>query len=176
MSKDATTPRPRSTNQVVGTPWEFIHAVERRFGKLHCDLAALPENAKAPQFITPEQDSLAPSTVWPTPPNGEWNWLNPPFSKIVPSKSKPGEFSSIPWIEEWVAKVVASQVSTLVLVPAAVGSNWYAEYVENKTMLTLFLSPRIAFDGSASGYPKDLMLLVYEAGGHRYPPQQWRWK
>jgi len=42
----------------IWTPWEFIHAVELRFGKLSVDLAASgPQSAKAKAFITPEQNS-----------------------------------------------------------------------------------------------------------------------
>lgn len=52
-------PRNRhKTKQAVGTPWEFVHALEAEFGPLGWDLASTPELAKAPRFITPEIDSL----------------------------------------------------------------------------------------------------------------------
>lgn len=38
--------KPGRSKQDYGTPWEFIRAVERRWGKLHVDLAAHSENAK----------------------------------------------------------------------------------------------------------------------------------
>lgn len=176
----ATDPRQRSENQAVATPWPFIHAVEYRFGKLFCDLAATEENRKADFCITPETDSLA--TPWPTAPRPEvsWrkprpNWLNPPYSEKVPSKSKPGQMSIVPCIYKWVRKSWESKVRVLVLVPAAVGSDWYGEWVEEKAIVE-FLNPRLIFENNP--YPKDLMLLEYPGTQERItiPPRQWKWK
>jgi hypothetical protein len=62
LGDDSMATRPRNrhkTVQVVGTPPEFIEALEGEFGPLGWDLAATAENAKAPRYITPEIDSLA---------------------------------------------------------------------------------------------------------------------
>lgn len=151
---NATTPRAISPNQSIETPWEFIRAVEARFGPLFCDLAALPENSKCPTHIGPDQDSL--SAPWPTPPSGRYNWLNPPFANIAP----------------WVQRCAQQSARVLVLVPASVGSRWYGDYVEGKASVH-FLAPRIAFTGQP--FPKDLMLLQYNCGWNSRPVQ-WRWK
>jgi hypothetical protein len=41
------------------TPWEFIHAVEARWGPLAVDLAASDANARAPDWFTEEDDTFA---------------------------------------------------------------------------------------------------------------------
>lgn len=52
--------KPGKSDQTVGTPWSLVHAVEKRWGGLRMDfdLAALPGNAKAKRFFTPNDDAL----------------------------------------------------------------------------------------------------------------------
>lgn len=150
------TPRqkPGRSEQVVGTPEEFIMAVEERFGHLSVDLAATAENAKAPFHIGPESDSL----------KQKWNlydgnlWLNPPFGHIKP------------WVKKASKTIPSGRI--LVLVPASVGSNWFADHVWGRARV-YFLRPRMMFVGHTAGYPKDLMLLVY---GEEPGVELWRWK
>jgi hypothetical protein len=106
--------------QEVGTPWNFMAAVEEKFGPIAWDLAATLDNCKSGtgHLITPEQDSL---TV-------NWHeldcslcvsrllWLNPPYSNIAP----------------WARKCAAEKqlgAEILLLVPRS-GSNWYFDWVE----------------------------------------------
>src|SRR5665213_4144167 len=81
--------KPGLSNQSVGTPWEFVHAVERRWGKLTIDLAASAENTKvADNFIDEHDDSLANATEWKVADKKIRAWLNPPFARIKPWASK----------------------------------------------------------------------------------------
>lgn len=164
---NATKPRARTgTKQDYGTPWELIHAVERRFGKIFCDLAATSQNAKAAKYITPEQDSL--TSPWPTPPPGQILWLNPPFANIFP----------------WVQKCANTRQNVYVLVPAAVGSNWFRDQIEYRAQCIYFLNPRLKFEGATDPYPKDLMICSYfiehPVTVENFNPsthyEQWRWK
>ena len=151
---DGPTIRRGKSEQVVGTPWEFIHAVEHLFGPLKWDLAATAENAKAGQFLTPEQDSFT----------YKWHklaglkWLNPEFGYIEP------------WVEKC-ALESSLGAKILLLVPASVGSNWFCEYVHNRAMV-MPLNGRITFVGNSDPYPKDLMLCAY---GFKPGFQPWRW-
>lgn len=137
--------RPGKSEQTVGTPRAFIDAVEKRFGKLRVDLAALPENSKAPLCITPEMDSL----------KQDWNqlsgnlWLNPPYAKIG----------------DWVAKCAEyhGDGRILVLVPASISTNWFEKHVFGKARI-IALKGRLTFEGHTASFPKDLMLLVYDVG------------
>lgn len=151
--------KPRGTaKQDYGTPWEFIEAVEKRFGVLTYDLACTRENAKAPAgFYHPEEDALAQS----------WRgfsgnlWLNLPFADISP------------WAEK-LAKECAHRLGfSFFLTPASIGSVWFADHVRDFAMV-LGLSPRLAFEGTSDPYPKDLMLSVYGYGLRGFGT--WRWK
>jgi phage N-6-adenine-methyltransferase len=155
----ATLNRGRS-KQDYGTPREFIDAVESRFGKLVHDLACTRENAKAPSgYYWPEIDSLA--QPWRTDhPIGNL-WLNPPFENIG----------------VWAAKCATESPGRhgliLLLTPASIGANWFAEHVYGKAMV-FGLSPRMTFDGATDPYPKDLMLSVFGMGINGF--DVWRWK
>lgn len=150
--------RPGKSRQDYETPPEFIRAVEDRFGALNVDLAARNDNAKAPQWITPEADGL--STSWPT--EGTL-WLNPPFGKIEP-------WAKRCW--DWAPPLDSSgRGRILLLVPASVGSRWFSEYVMDGA-LVLFLQPRLSFDGKAP-FPRDCMLCVY---GELPGFEVWKWK
>jgi phage N-6-adenine-methyltransferase len=149
--------KPGRSRQDYGTPLDFINAVEASWGPLSLDLAASDENHKAPVWITPEQDSF--SYDWSVA-GCRLMWLNPPYSDIAP----------------WAAKCAATKLvrgsRIFLLVPASVGSNWYADHVHGKAHV-LALSPRLTFEGCADPYPKDLLLAVYgEAPGF----DVWRWK
>jgi len=144
------------SRQDYETPPELIAAVERRFGSIVIDLAATKENTKAEWFISPEEDSL----------RADWNvivddytlaWLNPPYADIAPWARKCAEYTG--------------DGKILFLVPASVGSEWFARYVWGHA-LVLAIRPRVTFVGAKDPYPKDLILAVYGE-----PPgfETWRW-
>jgi phage N-6-adenine-methyltransferase len=129
------------SKQDYETPATLICAVESRFGPITFDLAASAYNAKADKYCTEADDALT-RVVWPS---GGLLWLNPPFANIRP----------------WARKCCDNRASCKIafLVPASVGSEWFAQYVFDKA-LVLFLSPRISFDGMEP-YPKDCILAMY---------------
>jgi hypothetical protein len=145
--------------QVVSTPWGFIHAVEEKFGLFAWDLAATEDNAKAPDFISPERDTF--SVDWAELLAGGLGWLNPEFDPM----------------KKWVAKCALEQqrkARFLTLSPASVGSNWFWTYVQ--PFATVYcLTPRIVFEGSTDPYPKDLILSHYNQNPN-HELQRWKWK
>lgn len=147
--------RPGRSRQDYATPWELIRAVEARFGRLDVDLAARADNAKAPLFIPPAQDSL--SVCWSKVFAGRFGWLNPEFGKIAP----------------WAAKCAAeSGLRIAMLTPASVGAVWYQRHVHGRA-LVLALSPRIRFEGAPGPFPKDCTLSLFHFGRSGFEP--WRW-
>lgn len=133
----------------IWTPWEFIRAVEARFGKLTRDLAASgPQSAKAPKWITPEQDSL--SINWYETPG--LDWLNCPYSNISPWAGKCAwEFT-----QGW---------KGFLLVPGSVGANWFKDAVW--PYADTYSIGRLVFDNCfdrrtgqlvRTVYPKDLIM------------------
>ena len=150
--------KPGKSKQDYGTPRAFMRALEHRFGAIEMDLAATDENAKAPLWITPETDSLR--ALWDKF-DVRRAFLNPPFGTIAPWARKCAE---------------AERLEILFLIPASVGSNWWAQHVHGAADLVLFLRPRLSFDGK-NPYPKDCALCVYnrptENIGTRY--ECWDW-
>lgn len=150
---------PDKGEQVVGTPDEFLKAVILRFGSLGFDLACDGRNnvLELPGF-TPEDDALKRS--WPV--DDLWNWLNPPFKKSNLFTAKAHEEGQ-------------RGAKTLVLVRAAIGSEWFAENVEGKA-LVVPIRGRLMFKGHDKNYAADLILLVYGLHGlvGTQPPWDWR--
>lgn len=143
------------SKQDYQTPREFIDAVERRFGKLSYDLAASKENAVCPEYYDEESNALG----------RDWHalsgnlWCNPPFGAIAP------------WARK--AATEAGPCSrVLLLVPASVGSHWFADHVLPHAMVYA-LSPRLSFDGK-NAFPKDLILAAYGFGVSGFAV--WRWR
>jgi hypothetical protein len=150
------------SKQTYETPPEFITAVERRFGVIDFDLSATDGAQKGShwhlQHFNPEQDSLLQD--WAElriPADDEANaddparvaWLNPPFANIRPWAAK---CEGVRLLSRW----------TLLLVPASIGTGWYADHVLGKAMV--FGISRITFLGTDGPYPKDLMLCAYGYG------------
>lgn len=166
--------KPGRSKQDYGTPWELIRAVEKRFDKLAVDLAANEDgsNAKAPRWLW-----NAFGVDWHALAPGEWLWLNPPFADIRP------------WAEK--CKFEATKGARIImLTPASIGAEWFADHVEGGHSLIVGLRPRIAFEGGGhqkscndpqclgcQTYPKDCMLTVWGLNVAPVTPFcTWRWK
>ncbi len=135
------------------TPPEFLEAVRRRFGPIGFDLAATKGHevtGHAGLAFSPEMDSL--SRDWSDPVLGgkiRVAWLNPPFANIRPWAAKCDSVRDLP---RW----------TLMLVPASMGSHWWADHVLGKCFALGV--PRMKFLGAEDPYPKDLALCCYGYG------------
>jgi hypothetical protein len=151
-----------ASRQDYRTDAEFIRAVEARFRKIEVDLAAHAANAQCPIWYGPGgvwEDALRVDLDWPT---DRMLWLNPPFVDIAP----------------WAAKCAQTNYrltgrgAIAFLVPASVGSNWFARFVHGKALVLALNGPRLKFGGK-DPFPKDLMLAVYGE-----PPgfDVWRWR
>lgn len=143
------------SEQSYRTPPEFLAAVSRRFGEIAWDLAASEENSVCGQYscYTAKDDAL----------KRNWQiegllWCNPPFENIDP------------WAVKCRAEA-AQGARILLLTPASVGADWFAESV-HRHALVLGLSPRIKFVGETHGYPKDLVLSAF---GFGVGFDTWRW-
>lgn len=158
--------KPYRSKQDYGTPADFLDAVKRRLGitSFSMDFAADYANCKAKAFWDDGHNSLSirPET-WRAAVGNGWGWLNPPFTTIGP----------------WAERCVQTRElggSVAFLVPAAVGSNWYRDFVHGKAFV-LGLNGRLAFmpDKPTWLYPKDCILALYSP---LYAPgfDVWTWK
>ena len=162
MSNTAKEPKQNryKSKQDYVTPWEFIRAVEARWGPLAVDLAASDANARAPDYFTEADDTFTQ----------DWDrlasmicWLNCEFGDI----------------ERYAAKCArhapafrAAGGRILLFTPASIGSEWFRNHVYGKA-LVLGVGPRVQFEGAPDPYPKDLMLSVF---GEDPGFDVWRWK
>lgn len=138
--------KPAVSRQDYETPDEFLFSVKKYLyiKDFTIDLAADDGNYVCKPFFTIEDNALIQD--WVVATAGGWGWLNPPFGKIVP------------WVEK--AKAEARRgASIAMLVPASVGSNWWAAHVHQSANV-VFLRPRISFDGE-NPFPKDCAMLFY---------------
>lgn len=157
--------KPYRSPQNYSTPENFIEAVKKRLGitDFAYDFAADGRNAKAQHYMTEADDAL-------TQPHWQlfmlttgWGWLNPPFTKIGPWAKKCKQ-----------TKDAGGQIA--LLVPAAVGSNWFRDYVDGQA-LVLLLNGRLSFmpDKPTWLYPKDCILALYSPV-IRPGYEVWTWK
>lgn len=154
--------KPGKSKQDYQTPPALLDAIKQRLRieEFSIDLAADADNAIVHRYYDEEIDALHPDVPWNVIP-GQWAWLNPPYADIFP----------------WVQKAVAESAigaHIVMLVPAAVGANWWRECVE-PFAYTVFLNGRIQFVGAEGPYPKDCALLFYTPWGFK-GSEIWRWR
>ena len=150
--------RPGSSRQDYETPWEFIHAVEKKYGPLSIDISGSPENKKAPLVITKEMDALAYG--WFGLPGNLW--CNPEY-RLIPK-----------FLQKAVNDGMDRRTYLLhFLIPASVSTNYFADLIHDRAMVEP-IRPRLHFVGMEEPYPKDLMLVSYGHGRSGFEP--WRWK
>lgn len=157
------------SNQDCETPWEFIHAVEAKFGAIAWDLAANAMSCKARDhhaYFSPLQDSLAQD--WDACGALGRTWLNPPY----------GDFRShLIKDRPWLKKAAACRLTAgpLVLIPAAVCTEYFDAFVRSRAMV-YELMPRV-FGREV----RDVILCDYREVPERllgggYERRSWRWK
>ncbi len=149
--------KPGRSKQDYATPQIFIDAVKHRLGitSFVFDFAADATNAKAARWWGEETNSLGMNAEeWAYEIGDGWGWLNPPFSRIGP------------WAKRCSEVAADTNGKIAFLVPAAVGSNWYRDYVHKAHARVLFLNGRIPFmpDKPTWLYPKDCILVLYGLG------------
>lgn len=163
--------KPGRSKQDYATPRDFLDAVRAKFGvrAWAWDLAATRDNCvtESANYFGPDQ---LPS-VWRDALVADWAklkgdlWLNPPYADIAPWAAKCAGDGA------WRIRLKLSSTRIFFLVPAAVGSNWWANHVDGKARV-VFPRPRLSFDGKAP-YPKDVSLIVY---GEKPGYETWRWR
>lgn len=156
--------KPATSEQVVVTPWEFIDAIEERWGKISWDLCASADNcvvrnqdgSRSRCFFSAAEDGLAQD--WKN--LGGVSYANPEFGQI----------------EEWVKKAAEeadARSRVLILTPASVDANWYWDWVRPYA-ITYVLRPRLQFVGHTQTFPKGLMLSLFGEGATAFG--RWRWR
>jgi len=129
-----------SKTDLWATPQAFFDRVAAEHGPFDVDVCALPENAKAPAYFTPDDDGL----------KQEWRgrcWMNPPYGR---------------GIGDWMRKAYeASQAGAKVvcLVPARTDTAWWHDYAAKGSVT--FIRGRIKFGEATSNAPFPSALVVF---------------
>lgn len=150
--------------QVYRTPRALLDAIEQRFGRIEFDAACRYDNAVAVRgYYYPEVDAL----------ERDWNDdLAGP--RTHPQREPPLVYTNPPFAlsGKFAAKHASYVGRSLLLVPASVDSNWFAEYVWGRA-LVLPLSPRVTFVDQPTPINRALMLCAFNVGMIGFEP--WRW-
>lgn len=186
MSRKMPKQKPGKSETVIRTPPEFVRAVENFLGikGFALDLAALKNNAVAPCYFTPQDDSLSLGW-WDFLRNGvfklfhnkgerargAWCWLNPPYDNIMPWAAKC-----------WEQHLLGCHIAFLV--PYAPGTKWWRTYIHDRAKV-FCVSPRLKFldkdgnpildgKGRPATYPKDVALVLYGDGEPEFDYFNWK--
>jgi hypothetical protein len=156
------------------TPPEFLERVKRRLGVEHFvwDLACTPADcvSEAGGYTHPECDALTEDwSVIKRGAGGAIIWLNPPFAQA-------GAFAR---------KCAESGATIAALVPVALGTNWWRQYVHERAVVLGVGRVRFNLpDGTPmpTAINRDVALLVYAdhpgfvcglQAGSWYPLEDW---
>lgn len=166
--------KPHRSVQIVSTPWPLIDYVEAQYGRITWDLAATAKNCKVRRAtrvigkrLVDDSRRFGPGARHEDALKRNWArkkgtlWLNPEFSNIAK------------WVKKAAETEFTVETKLVMLIPASVGSNWWAEHVHQRALVE-FIRPRVKFRGHKQGYPKDLALLIYGGiGEHGYSCRRW---
>ena len=144
--------KPGRSKQDYATPAVFLEAVKRRLGVVAFtfDFAADRSNTTAAAWWSVADDALEQTPEqWAARCRDGWGWLNPPYTRIEP----------------WASRCAATKHHggrIALLVPAAVGANWFRDHVHDQARV-LLLNGRLGFlpDRPKELYPKDCVLVLY---------------
>ena len=109
------------------TPIPFYESLDTEF-QFTLDVCAVPDNAKAPKYFTPEDDALSQS--W----EGYVCWMNPPYGR--------GQDVYL-----WVKKAFDTAMSggtVVCLLPASVDTKWFHDFVMRSSEIR-FVKDRLWF-------------------------------
>lgn len=130
-----------SDKQDWETPQWLFDMLDAEFG-FTLDVCATAENAKVPQFYSPEMDGL--SKPW----TGVC-WCNPPYGRAV-------------W--RWVKKAYEESrkgATVVMLLPARTDTRWFHEWVYEHAAEIRFLRGRLRFGGAKNSAPFPSMIVVF---------------
>lgn len=130
-----------SDKQDWETPQWLFDMLDAEFG-FTLDVCATAENAKVPQFYSPEMDGL--SKPW----TGVC-WCNPPYGRAV-------------W--RWVKKAYEESrkgATVVMLLPARTDTRWFHEWVYERAAEIRFLRGRLRFGGAKNSAPFPSMIVVF---------------
>ena len=133
-----------SNNGCWATPHEFFENLNKEF-HFDTDVCALPENAKCPNYYSPEDDGLRQNWTGSC-------WCNPPYGRQI---------------GKWVEKAYMSSMlgaTVVMLLPARTDTAWFHDYIYGKAEIR-FVRGRLKFVGAKYNAPFPSMVAVFRGKG-----------
>lgn len=163
MSKRKNLQKPHRSRQDYQTPPNLLDALEERFGEFTWDCAASAGNTIVPgRFFSKDGVSAFDANWAKLFTRADLLFINPEFGHI--------QYEWAPLVTHWTQRL--PWLRLIMLTPAAVGSEWYREHIEDKALVNP-LNPRLAFVGEPT-YPKDCMVSCFGFGVTGF--RVWRWQ
>jgi phage N-6-adenine-methyltransferase len=125
-----------SKSDMWSTPQEFFNELDKDFN-FTLDVCATADNAKCPEFYTPEIDGLLQ----------DWKgvcWCNPPYGRGV---------------GKWVEKAAKSSATVVMLLPARTDTKWFHNWILPFAKFR-FVPGRLEFSGKGRA-PFPVMIAVF---------------
>lgn len=128
-----------------GTPKEVIKYLEKRFGRFDLDPCALPHNAKAPYYYTPENNGLQRS------------W----FGRVFMNPSYGREIGK--WIRKAYEETKVYKRADLVvcLIPSRTDTQWWHKWVMRADEI-YFIQGRLTFEGAKNPAPFPSAVVIFK--------------
>jgi phage N-6-adenine-methyltransferase len=129
-----------SATDLWATPQWVFDALDKVF-RFEVDVCALPENAKCPQYYSPEDDGLSQDWIGTC-------WMNPPYGRGIGA-----------WVEK-AYKSAKDHGSTVVcLLPARTDTRWWHDYCALGEVY--FVRGRLKFGDAANSAPFPSAVVVF---------------
>lgn len=129
-----------SETDLWATPREFYEKLHRVF-RFDLDVCALPENAKATNYYTPEQDGL--KQAW----QGNC-WMNPPYGREIGR-----------WVEKAYESAKQNGATVVCLLPARTDTRWWHDFCLKGEIH--FIKGRLKFGNSQNAAPFPSAVVVF---------------
>ena len=129
-----------SKTDLWATPQDFFDRLNAIF-RFQTDVCALHENAKAPEFYTPQMDGLAQS----------WKgvcWMNPPYGREIGR-----------WVEKAYTSAKTNGATVVCLLPARVDTRWWHDFCAKGEVF--FVRGRLKFGSAENSAPFPCAVVVF---------------
>ena len=139
MNKSQLSGMMSSATDMWATPQQFFDALRKEFA-FTVDVCAVNDNAKCPNYFTPEQDGL----------QQDWRgtcWMNPPYGRQI---------------GKWVQKAYESSqagATVVCLLPARTDTAWWHDYCAKGEVR--FVRGRLKFGGSKNSAPFPSAVVIF---------------
>jgi phage N-6-adenine-methyltransferase len=128
------------------TPLDLFNQLDNEFHFILDACTSQDNPLDTPYFYTEKENGLC--HTWAPGPV----FVNPPY----------GRKFIVPWLQKAVFEQIYNEVTSVFLLPARTGTNWFHTFIYNKENIEIrFLKGRLKFQGTHNSAPFDSMIVIY---------------